>query len=148
MKIDSTVKVELNMPKILNKVENDTFGLFLAKEWAKLIDPFVPSSDKRLLRGSVTFPKPFLIKYNENYSRYMYYGEIYVDPVTGASGFLTKDGKWKSRYGVKKVPSGRRFNYSTDPNPQATDHWDQKAAQAGKKEQLVSAANNYLRRLG
>ena len=26
------VKVTLNMPKILNKVENDTFGLFFGKK--------------------------------------------------------------------------------------------------------------------
>ncbi len=148
MKIDSTVDVKLNMPRILNKVENDTFGKFLAKEWARLIDPYVPSSPEAQLREHITYPKPFLLRYDQPYSRYMYYGEIYVDPITKASGFIGEDGQWKSRYGVKKIPSGRKFNYSKDPNQFATDHWDKKAAQAGKAEQLGKTATNYLRRLG
>ena len=32
------VSIELNMPRILNKVENDKFGLFLAREWKRLIN--------------------------------------------------------------------------------------------------------------
>lgn len=142
------VDVKLNMPRILNKVENDEFGNMLAKEWARLIDPYVPSSEKALLRQSVKFIAPFLIKYTQEYSHYMYNGEIYVDPITKASGFIDENGQWKSRYGVKKIPSGRRFNYSKDHNPFATDRWDQKAEQAGQKEKLITEANNYLRRLG
>lgn len=41
------VTVSLNMPGIINKVENDNFGLFLAKEWHRLISvihPIVPAA--------------------------------------------------------------------------------------------------------
>ena len=33
-----------------------------------------------------------------------------VDPVTGAAGFLTADG-WRSRKGVRKVVSERKYQY-------------------------------------
>lgn len=144
----SDVKITLNMPKILNKVENDTFGLFLAKEWKRLIDPYTPHRNG-LLEQNVSL-KPFAITYKSPYSHYMYNGVPYVDPLYKVSGFTNDGGvTWFSRPGVKKIPdTSKSFNYSTDPNPQATDHWDQKAAQAGKKEQLISAANRYLGRLG
>ena len=145
---DVKVDVKLNMPRILNKVENDTFGLFLAKEWKRLIDPFTPHRDGFLERNIEL--KPFAIKYKMPYSRYMYYGVPYVDPLYGVSGFTNDGGvTWFSRTGVKKVPdTSKRFNYSKDPNQFATDHWDIKAAQAGKAEQLGKIATNYLRRLG
>ncbi len=145
---DVKVDVKLNMPRILNKVENDTFGLFMAKEWKRLIDPYTPHRDGFLERNIDL--KPFTITYKMPYSHYMYYGVPYVDPLYGVSGFTNDGGvTWFSRPGVAKVPdTSKRFNYSKDPNQFATDHWDQKAAQAGKTEQLGKTATNYLRRLG
>lgn len=60
------------------------------------------------------------------YARYMYYGEIMVDPVTGAAGFRDKDGQWKSRKNVPKVRSGRPIDYSQSKNhnPLAGPLWD------------------------
>lgn len=140
------VKVELNMRRVLDKVENDQFGLFLIHEWKKLINPFTPHRDGQLERN-VAY-NPFTVTYNEPYSHYMYGGILYVDPVYGVGGF-TKDGgvTWFSRPGVAKVPSPRGFNYSRDHNPQATDHWDKAAERAGQKEKLVTSANQYLRRI-
>ena len=145
---DVKVDVKLNMPRILNKVENETFGLFLAKEWKRLIDPYTPHRDGFLERNVDL--KPFTIKYNQPYSRYMYYGVPYVDPLYKVSGFTNDGGvTWFSRPGIKKIPdTSKSFNYSKDPNQFATDHWDTKAAQAGKAEQLAREATNYLRRLG
>ena len=60
------------------------------------------------------------------YARTMYNGEVMVDPVTGAAGFRTADGQWRSRRGVAKVPSGRPFNYDTTKNPQAGPFWDRR----------------------
>jgi hypothetical protein len=60
------------------------------------------------------------------YARIHYYGEIMVDPVTGAAGFLDKDGQWKSRKNVPKVRSGRMFDYSGGKNPLAGPFWDRR----------------------
>lgn len=144
----SNVKVELNlnMPRILNKVENDQFGLFLAREWKRLINPFTPHRTGNLER--IVEYKPFQIKYLSPYSHYQYCGVLYVDPLFGVGGF-TKDGgiTWYSRPGVKKVATTTPLNYLKDHNPQATDHWDQAAEKAGQKEKLIRAANLYLRNL-
>lgn len=144
---DVKVDVKLNMPRILNKVENDNFGLFLAHDWKRLIDPYTPHRDGLMER--LVMIQPFTIIYVMPYSHYMYNGIIYVDPLFKVGGFTNDGGiTWFSRPGVEKIPSGRKFNYLKDPNPFATDHWDRKAEQAGQKKKLITAANNYLRRLG
>lgn len=141
------VKITLNMPKILNKVENDSFGLFLAKEWHRLITPHTPHREGNLER--LVEYQPFAITYKSEYSQYMYYGEIYVDPKYKAGGFTNDGGiTWFSRKDVKKVPSGQMLNYRKNPNPYATHHWDKAAEKAGQKEKLIIMANKYLRNLG
>lgn len=140
------VTVSLNMPGIINKVENDNFGLFLAKEWHRLISDYTPHCTGQLERNVQL--SPFTIRYMEPYSHYMYHGQVYVDPQYGVGGFTKDNGAtWFSRKGIKKVPSGRVFNYRKDPNPYATHHWDHAAEQAGQKEKLIRSANEYLRRL-
>lgn len=134
---DSVVNVNINLPKKLQMVlENDSLGVTIAKTWHRLINPYTPKRGG-LLEGNVEF-KPFEITYKEDYASYMYYGEVYVDPVFKAGGFTNNGGiDWFSRKGVKKIPSGRKFNYRKDRNKQATDHWDKAAEQAGQKEKLA-----------
>lgn len=141
---DSEIHVELNMPQILDKVQNNKFGLMLINEWYRLISPYTPRRDG-LLMQNVTL-KPFKVTYNSPYSGYMYRGIVYVDPIYKVGGFTNNGGEtWWSRPGIQKVPSGKPFNYRTDKNPFATDHWDKKAEQAGEKDKLIQAANEYLR---
>ena len=139
-------KVELNMLQILKKVDNDKFGLFLAHEWKRLINPYTPHRTGNLERN-VTY-RPFEIEYLSPYSQYQYYGMLYVDPLYKVGGF-TKDGgiTWFSRPGIKKVPTTTPLNYLKDHNPQATSEWDVAAEKAGQKEKLINAANKYLQRL-
>lgn len=141
-----SAKVELNIPRILDKVENDKFGLFLAHKWKRLINPYTPHRTGNLERNVVY--RPFEIEYLSPYSHYQYKGALYVDPLYKVGGF-TKDGgiTWFSRPGVKKVNTGRPLNYLKDHNPQATDHWDVAAEKAGQKMKLIKAANDYLLRI-
>ena len=44
------VRIDLNEPKILAKVQNDRFGLLVSNEWKRLIDPYTPR-DTGTLRG-------------------------------------------------------------------------------------------------
>lgn len=144
----STVKAEvkLNVPRILDKVENDRFGLFLAHEWKRLINPYTPHRTGNLERNVLY--RPFEIEYLSPYSQYQYYGMLYVDPLYNVGGF-TRDGgiTWFSRPGIKKISTTTPLNYLKDHNPQATSRWDQAAEKAGQKEKLIEAANDYLRRL-
>lgn len=60
------------------------------------------------------------------YARYQYYGEVMVDPVTRAAGFIDKDGQWKSRKNVPKVRSGRPISYDKTKHPLAGPFWDRR----------------------
>jgi hypothetical protein len=139
-------EVVLNMPRILDKVTNDKFGLFLSHEWKRLINPFTPHRTGNLERNVVY--RPFEIEYISPYSQYQYYGMLYVDPLYHVGGF-TKDGgiNWFSRPGIKKVATTKPLNYLKDHNPQATSKWDEAAEKAGQKEKLIKAANLYLQKL-
>ncbi len=132
--------IDLNEPKIREKVTSDRFGLFVSREWKQLINPYTPR-DTGIMEQTAKV-RPWEIEYIQPYSAYQYFGEIYVDPQTGASGFITDEG-WKSRKGVKKVPSGRPLQYQKN-NPYATDHWDEKAAKAGQLDKLYRTLNNGL----
>ena len=130
----------MNEPHIREKVTSDRFGLLVSNEWKRLINPYTPK-DTGIMMQSARL-RPWEIEYIQPYSAYMYYGEVYVDPVTGAGGYLGSKG-WFSRPGVKKVPSGRPLQYQKN-NPYATDHWDEKAEQAGQKDKLYRTLNNAL----
>lgn len=134
------LKVDLNERGILNKVTNDRFGTFVANEWKRLIDPYTPK-DTGIMQMSA-WVEPWTIEYPQPYAAYVYYGEKYVDPKYGVSGFLGSEG-WFSRPGVKKIPSGKNLKYQKN-NPYATDHWDEKAAKGGQLSKLYRTLNNGL----
>ena len=135
--------LDLNEPKIIQKLTNDRFGLFAAVSWKKHIDPYTPYSGGNLIRN-VEF-HPWEIHYKEKYAHYIYTGEVYVDPDYGAGGFYDPIYGWYSRPGVKKIPSGRSFKqFTTNTNPDATDHWDMVAEQSGQKNKLYRTLNNAL----
>lgn len=138
------VYVDLNMPQIEEKVTNDRFGLFMAQEWKRLIDPYTPH-DTGTLQSNVSL-RPFEIEYNSRYAHYMYTGEIYVDPIYNVGGFYSEGYGWWSRLGVEKIPSGRSFaHFNTNTNPNATDHWDVVAANSGQLDKFTRTLNAALK---
>ena len=145
-----TKVVKINIPKILNKVENDNFGTFLAQRWKALISPYTPRREGLLEDTAII--RPFEIEYIQPYSHYMYNGVVYEDPLLHVSGIYdaSKDA-WFSRKNVQKVPrqtasEGRSitFNYLRDSNPRATHHWDTAAENAGLLTVLGDEATAYL----
>ena len=139
------LKININEPGILSKVHSDEFGNFVSLSWYKFITPYTPR-DLGNLEQNVQI-MPFKIWYKQLYAHYQYTGIVYVDPVTKAAGFIDRDGNWKSRFGVDKIPSDRQLKYQKK-NEFATDHWDIKAAQAGQLNKLYQTLNNYLRKRG
>lgn len=135
------VKVELNAPRIMTKVENDRLGRFTAQQWHRLMIPYTPRRTGRLIRNVAYMPHA--IHYKEPYAHYMYEGKVYVDPQTGASGFLTDKG-WRSRRNIRKIPTARSFSYNKTQSPYATDHWDIVAARSGQRDKLYRTINNAL----
>lgn len=135
------LKIDLNGPKIREKVTNNRFGRFVANEWGRLLTPYTPKDTGLLVQSKKI--EPFEIHYIQPYSAYVYFGEKYVDPIYGVSGFLGSEG-WFSRPGVQKVPSGEPLEYQKN-NPYATDHWDEKAAASGQLDKLYRTINAGLR---
>lgn len=135
-----TIRLDLNEPQIVEKVTSDKLGLFVSNEWKRLINPYTPR-DTGIMEQTFQL-RPWEIEYTMPYSAYQYYGELYVDPLTGAGGYLGSEG-WFSRPGVKKVPSGQKLQYQKN-NPYSTDHWDIAAEKAGQKDKLYREINNAL----
>jgi hypothetical protein len=113
-----SIQININDRSILQKVTNDKFGLFVSKEWKRLIDPYTPRDTGALMgiTGQTVDIKPFELHYKVPYAEKVYYNFEGVKFITAGSG----------------------------RNPYATDHWDTKAEQAGQKDKLIRTINSAL----
>ena len=70
------IRIDLNEPRIREKVTNDRFGLFASNEWKRLIDPYTPRDTGALMGaiGQTVDIQPFRLHYKEKYAEYVYYG--------------------------------------------------------------------------
>ena len=78
------------------------------------------------------------------HAHYIYEGKVWVDPVTHAAGFLTKNG-WRSRKDVAKVKTDRDLDYDKSKNPEAGPHWDRRLV-AAEGKQLQAELQAYVDR--
>ena len=99
-------------------------------ECLRYMRPYVPMQIGTLAISAIVGTAiygPGKIVQSTPYARYLYYGELYVDPKTGKGCFYDpRTGRKWSRPNTPKVPSGRQLNYSTAVNPQAGSHWFQR----------------------
>ena len=65
------LKINLNEPRIREKVTSDRFGLLVSNEWKRLIDPYTPR-DTGTMQSSARL-QPWKIHYTAKYSEYVYY---------------------------------------------------------------------------
>ena len=70
------LKVNLNEPKIKEKVTSNRFGLFVSNEWKRLIDAYTPKDTGVLMgvTGQTVDIKPFELHYKSKYAEAVYYG--------------------------------------------------------------------------
>ena len=66
------IKIDLNEPKILEKVTGDKFGSFVSNEWKRLIDPYTPRNTG-IMEETATL-SPWEIFYKQKYASRVYYG--------------------------------------------------------------------------
>lgn len=66
------LRIDLNEPRIREKVTSDRFGLFVSNEWKRLIDPYTPR-DTGTMQGTATL-NPWQIHYKQKYAERVYYG--------------------------------------------------------------------------
>ena len=70
------VRIDLNEPKILAKVQNDRFGLLVSNEWKRLIDPYTPRDTGVLMgiTGQTVDILPWKLHYKSKYAERVYNG--------------------------------------------------------------------------
>ena len=110
------IKIDLNEPKIIDKVKNDRFGLFVSSEWKRLLDPYTPR-DTGIMQDTAK-REPWKITYR---------------------GAKTSNGKYYAAY----VYYGYDKNFQ-HKNPYSTYEWDIKASQSGQLDKLYRTLNNGL----
>lgn len=66
------LRIDLNEPRIKEKVTNNRFGLFVSNEWKRLIDPYTPR-DTGIMQDTAT-KEPWRIHYKTKYAEKIYYG--------------------------------------------------------------------------
>jgi hypothetical protein len=67
------VRIDINEPKILAKVQNDRFGLLVSNEWKRLIQPYEPRDTNTMSSTAKLYP--FKIHYIQPYSSRVYCGK-------------------------------------------------------------------------
>ncbi len=74
--------------------------------------PYMPMQEGIMISNTVIIPQGGEIDINVPYAHYQHEGIKYVDPKTGKEAFYNKDsGRYWSRKGIKKIPSGEKLNY-------------------------------------
>lgn len=133
-----TVLSKINIPEELARINNKEFWTFAAKEWHRLISPYVPK-DTHALENNVEISEKE-IEYKSPYACYIYFGMKKVDPVYHAGGFPVDGGiSWVSRRGVKKVLTNIPLNLKN-----GYKEWDKKAISEKKDAVLINSLNNWL----
>ena len=99
-----TARIDLSGLKLSGIYDLNKLQKHLGLEVMRIRRPYVPMDTSALSRSAKLMNNNTILEYNTPYARLMWYGVIYVDPLTGASGFLTDNG-WKSRKGITKIPA-------------------------------------------
>lgn len=130
-----SVESKINIPKNLAKVRDETFWLFAASTYHRLMSPYVPFETGTLdetvktkggeMKGEVEYFAP--------HAHYIYEGKLMVDPNTGSS-YAKKD--------TKKVYTGKTLKISKRKHSLASIKWD-KAAEPTQKEKLIALMQDY-----
>ena len=133
-----TVEDRMRLSDIVRRVESDELWLFGAHEWRRLLAPYVPRRDGRLMQDVTV--EPNTVTYKAPYAHYMYNGKVYVDPDYKKGGFTSDGGiTFWSRPGVRKKRTSRDLRIRRDMNPKASKEWDKAAIKDKQDEKLAEA---------
>lgn len=144
------MKLEFGWNKPIGQITAEKSGgeagaLFLASSAKRLMNPYVPAKNLVLAQNVRVYAKGDrgYVHYLSPYAHYQYMGKLYVDLKTKKGAFTNGEGKFWSKPGISKVPTGKKLEYDTFRHPLATSHWD-KAMMIARKEDLVQSYQDYL----
>lgn len=131
---------EKSIDQVINDRINSNTQLFMANEFKKLMDPYVPADQLILAQDVMIYTEGDhgVVEYRSPYAHYQFIGELYISSKTGSP--------WAT-FGEYKVPAGKKLVHSTFRHPLATSRWD-KAASTARGKDLESAVQKYVDRGG
>ena len=116
--------------------------LFLANEFKRLMDPYVPAKNLVLaqnVRVYVDDDNNGVVHYNSPYAHYQYEGIVY-----GPNYPITRNGEVEGYFSPPhKTKTNRKLNHNKFRHPLATDHWD-RAMLKDRKQDLIRAYQAWL----
>ena len=108
------------------KADKDGAGqMYIDQECIRLLDPYTPNMNGGLIQSLRTNSVIGSGQLNQitPYARYLYYGYLMVDPITGKGCFRDKNGRMWSRPNVSKVLTKTPLNFNQSRSPMAGPHW-------------------------
>lgn len=151
MDITSRITVDIKAPRAILRDKGflpggDVQRFFTAEVLRRIVRymPYRTGTTIKLTVAASPAERRYIVT-DAPYAKFLYYGKVMVDPVTGAAGFRDKDGQWKSWKGRPKVKSTRNIVYTTTKNPLAGPYWDRRMM-AAEGSALREAVQNYIDR--
>lgn len=100
----------------LNLQESGKAQRFFSDSVMRHADKYVPFRTGVLKNSAQVVASGDAITYTTPYARYMWYGKLMVDPITGKGAFHDpRTGRFWSRPGVQKIPTNRDLEYNGAP---------------------------------
>lgn len=122
MKVDYMVAFScIQKQQILDKygLEGGRTQKVIDSQFMGYLDKYMPAdSNQQMITAMYDSTKVGSgeININAPHAHYQHEGELYVDPKTGKGAFHDPvSGRYWSRPGIKKVPSGKKLNYHGGP---------------------------------
>lgn len=109
----------------------------VTEEVLRLSGEYIPL-DEGTLKDSGHIENGTDVVWKTPYAHYMWGGIVYEDPELHCAGFRVKDGGWRSRKGVEKLPTDRKLTYGGEPLRGAK--WVPRMLQDGGLEQIQKVA--------
>lgn len=122
---------------------------FIDNECIRLMSPYTPF-DTGVLDNSIrinsTIGSGKLVQATP-YARYLYYGNLMVDPETLKGAFTDGMGRFWSRPGVSKImdPEGKQLKYDISKHPHAGPMWFERMKES-HKDDILKGCQEIVRR--
>lgn len=105
--------------------ENGPAKRFFCNELMKISNDYLPFQSGMLQASARVGPNGDEIIYNTPYARYLWFGKLMVDPVTGKGAFFKEGYGFWSRPNTQKVLTDRDLTF--DGAPMRGSHWVERA---------------------
>lgn len=100
----------------LNLQESGRAQRFFSDTVMRHADKYVPFNTGVLKNSAQVVASGDAITYTTPYARYLWFGKLYVDPITGKGAFHDpKTGRFWSRPGVQKIPTDKDLQFNGAP---------------------------------